>query len=275
MRCIAITVLASILIVMAAIVADATPILTSLLSPREADALGIRRADELAVGPRGEIVIGGIGGAGVSLFVLGRREPLAVMIDDPLRSCAFAPDGALLAVAGRSLGFVAGGRFRPQVRLPEERMRVVAGEDRLYLFGGSDSGPSSLYALDPDRGTVKLATFPRPVGAADVEGETVHFSVANDLYRLVPGGELRLLCRVPGPEITGIASVGIASVGNGTIFFLAGRTLYRFDPSGIAEVAGNLGDRLARRGDALYILDRAARTLVRFEGLDAPPTVLP
>lgn len=246
--------------------AGGAPVLTALLSPREADRLGIRRVDEVAVGPRGEIVIGGSGGAGVSLFALGRREPLAVMIDDPLWSCAFAPDGALLATAGGSLGFVANGRFRPQVRLPEQRMRVAAGENRLYLFGGVDSGPGSLYALDPERGTVKLATFPRHVGAADVAGETVHFSVANDLYRLVPGGELRLLCRVPGPEITGVASLG-----DGTVFFLAGRTLYRFDPSGIAVVAGHLGDRLARRGDALYVLDRAARTLVRLEGLASIP----
>lgn len=241
-----------------------TPALTALLSPREADALGIRRVDDLAVGPRGEVVIGGAGGAGVSLFALGRREPLAVLIDDPLHDLAFARDGALLAVAGRSLGFVAGGRFQPQVRLPEAGMRLAVGRDRIYLHGAAETGPASVYMIDPDRGSVKLATFPRGIGAADCFGDTLYFSVANDLYRLVPGGELRLLCRVPGPAIAGIAAPG-----GGAVYFLAGNTLYRHGNEGFAEVARALGNRLARQGDSLYVLDTTGRTLVRLDGLAA------
>lgn len=243
-----------------------TPALTALLSPREADAIGIRRVDDVAVGPRGEVVLGGVGGAGVSIFALGRRQPLAVMIDDPLHDLAFAPDGALLAVAGRSLGFVAGGRFQPQVRLPESGMRLAVGRDRIYLHGAAETGPASVYMIDPDRGSVKLATFPRAIGAADCAGDTLYFSVANDLYRLVPGGELRLLCRVPGPAIGGIAATS-----GGAVHILAGGTLYRHGPEGFAEVARGLGNRLARRGDSLYVLDTTGRTLVRLDGLAAAP----
>lgn len=251
--------------------ADTTPTLTVLFSGQDAASWGVTSPPTaLSISPRGNPVMA-VGG---NLFDLSTRRFLTS--DGTVSNCAYSPSGALLVVKGRSLGYYAGGAVRTQMSLPETGMKIAAGINGLYvfggdrgasgssrgLFGGARSNGVSLYFIDPTKGYVKLFDMPQPIEAASVRGDILYFSVANDIYRFVPGAEMQLVCRLPGPAITSIAADADES-----IFFTAGRTLYSWRMGQVGVISENIGDLVSRHSGGLYVLDTRNRVLVRFDHL--------
>jgi len=232
--------------------------LTVLLTPERVRASNLERLTPvLTVGGRGRIVVAEPN----NLFLLDSRKSL---LDGPtpVSDCAFAPDGALLMVSGRRLGYCAGGRFHPQIDLPENAMRLTVGRERIYVYGGDNDKATALYMIDPNRGHAKLFALPHPVGAASAGGDTLYFSAANDVYRLAPGGEMDLFCRLPGPAITSLAAAG-----DDVLYFTAGRTLYTWQLGKVGILSEGLGDVVCWRGGALYVLDTQKQLLLKLENL--------
>ena len=196
-----------------------------------------------------------------NLFLLDSRKSL---LDGPtpVSDCAFAPDGALLMVSGRRLGYCTGGRFHPQIDLPENAMRLAVGQGRIYVYGGDNEKATALYVIDPNRGHAKLCALPHPVGAASVVGDTLCFSAANDVYRLAPGGEMDLICRLPGPAITSLTAAG-----DDALYFTAGRTLYTWQLGKVGILSEGFGDVVYWRDGALYVLDTQKQSLLKLENL--------
>lgn len=235
------------------------PTLTVLLTPQRAAEMKLPPlAPAFAVDARGAVVLA----AGEKLQSLGGKRVIATA-PSALSDCVFAPDGALFAISGDVLGYAGGGRFLAGLKLPGRGMRLAASQDRLYVFGGEREGGKSLYMVEPNRGHVRLCVMPAAIGAAAVRGDTLYFAAANDVYRLVPGGELNLLCRLPGPAISSLAAVG-----DDELFFLAGRSLYAFRRGNVALIGADMGDAVRARGRDLYLLDTGRKSLVRLSNLD-------
>ncbi|MBN2132491.1 MAG: hypothetical protein JW741_23515 [Sedimentisphaerales bacterium] len=232
--------------------------LTVILTPERVKASGLEAlAPVLAVSPRGTIVVA----KSDNLFVVSRREYL-LDTPTPASDCAFAPDGALLVVSGRKLGYYAGGRFHPRVDLPENGMRLAVGTKQIYVYGDGGDRATSLYVVEPQRGHAKLCAVPHPIGAASVAGDTLYFATANDLYRLVPGGEINLICHLTGPAITSVAATD-----DETAYFIAGRTLYVWQLGKVAMIGEGVGDKACWQSGTLYILDTEKQSLIKLENL--------
>lgn len=238
-----------------------TPSLAILLTPERVKAAQLDTlAPVLAVGPRGTVVVAEPN----NLFAVSRRKFL-FDTPTPVSDCAYTPDGALLVISGRTLGYCAGGRFHPQIDLPEDAMRLAIGQDRVYVYGADRDKATSIYVIDPQYGHAKLCTVPSAVGAAAAVGATLYFSMANDIYRLVPGGEINLVCHLPGPAITSLAAGA-----DETLYFLAGRTLYAWQPGQVGIIGEGVGDIVCRQGGALYILHVAKQVLIKLGDLPEP-----
>jgi hypothetical protein len=232
--------------------------LTVLLTPERAKASGMKAlAPVLTVSNRSRIVVAEPN----NLFILDRKQFL-LDTPTPVSDCAFTPDGALLMISGRTLGYCAGGRFHPQIDLPEHAMRLTIGQQRIYVYGGDNDKATALYVVDPQHGHAKLCALPHPIGAASVFGETLYFSAANEVYRLVPGDEMNLICHVPGPAITSLTAAGEA-----TLYFTAGRTLYTWQTGKVGIISEGVGDMACWRDGALYVLDTEKRSLIKLEDL--------
>ncbi len=247
---------------------DTTPILRVLLSGQDAAAYGTAFSPTaIAVSPGGSIVLA----TGDNLFDVAGRRFLQANSSD-VNDCAYDPSGALLAVSGRSLGFYAGGVIESRMTLPEPGMKVVAARDALYLYGGERrSGLSlfggarqstALYMIDPERGHVKLLDMPLPILAGAAFGDTLYFSVSNDVYRFSRARGLQMLCRIPGPVITSLAAGDREDV-----YFTAARSLYVWRGGQVALVSSELGDLICWHSSGLHVLDTRSRSLVRLENL--------
>jgi hypothetical protein len=234
------------------------PSLTVILTAERVKAAKLEPlAPVLAVSPRGAVVVAEPN----NLFMVNSRKFLFDS-PSPVNDCAFTPDGALLAISGRRLGYCAGGWFHPQIDLPENGMRLALGHGRIYVYGGDNDQATSLYIVDPNRGHAKLCALPSPVGAASAVGDTLYFSAVNDLYQLAAGGEINLICHLPGPAITSVAAVD-----EETLYFLAGRTLYRWQLGQVGIVSEGIGDMAGWRDGALYILNTEKQSLLKLENL--------
>lgn len=249
---------AVLLAALATFAAAPAPTLAVLLTPARATEMKLPPlSPTFAVDARGAVVLA----AGGRLQSLGGKRVLATA-PDAIADCCFAPDGALLAISGDMLGYAGGGRFAAGLRLPGRHMRLAAGRDRLYVFGGDGETGKSLYLVEPNRGHVRLCVMPAAIGAAAVRGDTLYFAAANDVYRLVPGGELNLLCRLPGPAITSLAVLD-----DDEFCFLAGRSLYVFRRGQVLLLGEDMGDAVRARGRDLYLLDAGRRSLVKMSNL--------
>jgi hypothetical protein len=236
---------------------DATPTLTVLFDGRTAAEWGLVSAPTgMSVSKRGNVVIS----AGGNLFDLASRSFLTR--SGTITNGVYSPSGALFVVSGRSLGYYASGEARTQVSLPENGMKLAAGRGGVYLFGGDRRSSTGLYFIDPAKGYVKLCDLPLPIEAASVAGDKLFFSVANDIYRFVPGSELQLICRLPGPAITSLSAAA-----DETVYFTAGRTLYFWRSGQVSAIAEDIGDMVTWHSSGLHLLDTRARTLVRLEKL--------
>lgn len=253
------SVLACILFMTSPVAAETPAVsLTVLLTPERVKASKLELLSPvLTVSPRGRVVVAEPN----NLFLLDNRQFL-FDIPTPVSDCAFTPDGALLVVSGRKLGYGAGGRFHPQVDLPENAMRLAVGPERIYVYGGDGVKAASLYMIDPQRGHAKLCALPHPVGAASVAGDTLYLAAANEVYRFTPGGEMNLILQVPGPAITGVAAVG-----DDGLYFTAGRTLYTWQAGKVGIISEGVGDTVCWRAGALYVLDTEKRSLIKLENL--------
>lgn len=235
--------------------------LTIILTPERVKAAELDRLTPvLAAGRRGTVVVAEPN----NLFAVHGRKRL-FDAPTPVSDCTFTPDGALLVVSGRKLGYCAGGRFHPQIDLPQDAMRLAIGPDRIYVYGGVDEQATAIYVVEPQRGHAKLCTVPAPVGAVSAAGDTLFFSLANDVYRLAPGGEINLICHVPGPAITSLAAADTR-----TLYLLVGRTLYVWRADTVAIISEGLGDVARWQDDRLYVLDTEKQSLVKLEHLPGP-----
>jgi hypothetical protein len=236
---------------------DTLPAITVLFSGRDAAQWGVTTAPTaLSVSARGNPVMAVNG----NLFDLAGRKFLAAAGE--VGNCAYAPSGALFVVSGRSLGYYAGGEVRTQVRLPENGMKLAATANGLYLFGGDRRSATGLYYIDPAKGYVKILDMPQPIGAASAFGDTLFVAVANDIYRLVPGGEIQLICRLPGPAISSVAAAAAES-----LFFTAGRALYSWRRGEVRLIVEDIGDLISWHADDLLVLDSRNRNLIRIDRL--------
>lgn len=242
----------------AAMAETPVPSLTVILTAERVKAAKLEPlAPILAVSHRGAVVVAEPN----NLFLVNRRKFL-FDAPTPVSDCAFTPDGALLVVSGRRLGYCAGGRFHPQIELPENAMRLAIGPDRIYVYGGDNDQATSIYVIDPQRGHAKLCTAPSRIAAAAAVGDTLYFSLANDIHQLAPGGAINLICRLPGPPITSLAAAGEDS-----LYFLAGRTLYTWQIGNVAIVGEDLGNLARCQDGQLYILNTEKQSLLKLENL--------
>lgn len=241
------------------VVAEAPSVrLTVLLTPERAKASNLEALRPvLTVSNRGRIVVAGPN----NVLLLGRGQ-LLFDTPTPVSDCVFTPDGALLMISGRRLGYGAGGRFHPQIDLPENAMRLTVGRERIYVYGGDNDKATALYMVDPQRGHAKLCALPYPISAASVVGDTLYFAAGNEIYRLVPDGEMNLICHLPGPAIAALAAAE-----NETLYFLAGRTLYTWQVGKVGIISEGVGDIACWQAGALYVLDTEKRLLIKLENL--------
>ncbi len=203
-----------------------------------------------------------------NLFSLNNRRFLLEK-PVPVSDYTITPDGALLLISDRKLGYCAGGLFHPQATLPEKDMRLATGEKRIYVFGGDNHKATAIYVIEPGRGHAKLCDMPMPVGAVSVAGEILFFAVSNDIYRIDPGGELNLACRIPGPDITSIAATG-----NNEFFCTAGLAIYHWQNGRVAIIGEELGDKICWKNPDLYILNTQKQSLIKLKisrSIDASP----
>ena len=101
-----------------------------------------------------------------------------------------------------------------------------------------------------------------PIGGASVFGDTLYFSAANEVYRLVPGDEMNLICHLPGPAITSLTAAG-----DDTLYFTAGRTLYTWQLGKVGIICESVGDMVCWRDGILYVLDTEKLSLMKLENL--------
>lgn len=233
---------------------EQSPELGIMLTPERA---GLLKLDKLkpviAVNNRGNVVLG----TGNNIFSLNTGQFL-LKTPAQISDCAFTVDGALLIISGNFLGYCAGGNFFPHVNLPETGMHMAVGLKSIYVFGGDNDKATSIYVIEPGRGHAKLCDMPFPVGCAVVTGNTLFFTVSGDIYRLKPGGELNLVCRMPGPAITSIAAGS-----NEKLYFTSGLTLYLWQNGMVALIGEGLGEKIFWQNDALYILNSEKKSLIR------------
>jgi len=232
--------------------------LTVLLTPERAKASKLEALTPvLTVSNRSRIVVAEPN----NLFILDSKQFL-FDTPTPVSDCAFTPDGALLMISGRRLGYCAGGRFHPQIDLPENTMRLAIGHDRVYVYGGDNDKATALYVVDPQHGHAKLCALSHPIGAASVFGDTLYFAAANEVYRLVPGDEMNLICHLPGPAITSLTAAG-----DDTLYFTAGRTLYTWQLGKVGIISEGVGDIAYWQAGALYVLDTEKQSLIKLGNL--------
>lgn len=215
----------------------------------------------LSVNSDGNLVLAAAG----NLFDPGGRRFL-MRTPAAVTDCAYTPEGALLVINGRSLGYYSGNAATPLLTLPRDGMRLAAGSGGIYVFGG---GANALYLIAPARGYVKICEMPQSIAAAAVAGEVLFIAVANDIYRFEPGGELQFVCRVPGPAITSLTAAA-----DGVVYFSAGRSLYAWRAGRVILMAADIGELVCWHANGLYVLDPGNRTLLRFTRLfaDKPGT---
>lgn len=229
----------------------AVPTLQGLFNARELARAGVFSApDRLALSPSQRVLVI----AGKTLFDVPGKRALAQVPD--LSDAQFSGSGALLVISGTSLGTLESGVFRAKMELPATSMRLAPLGEGAVVFGGNQK---ALYLIDPARGVTKLLELPEPVGAASGVGSTLFFSVANDLFRLELGGNLELVCRIPGPVFDSLAASSPESC-----YLTAGNSVYSWQPNSIRLLGEGLGDQLAFLAPrSLLVLNTNARTLVR------------
>jgi hypothetical protein len=229
-----------------------------LLTPQKAAQIGLNKPQPaFAVDRRGAAVVA----AGDNLFALGAGKPM-LAASQAVSDLAFAPDGALLAIGGRRLGYYAAGAFHPLLELPDTGMRLTVAAGRMLVYGGAQPN-RDVYLVDPQMGHVKLCSLPDPVSAAAAADKTIFLAAGSDLYRLTSAGSLELVARIPGPPIESLAAVGPSEV-----FLSAGGELYAWRRGKVVLIAGGLGGRLYRQAGALYVWLPQKGTLLRLSGLE-------
>lgn len=234
------------------------PTLTILFNKSDAERFEIiSPLSSFCIGPSGKIIIISKG----NIFDLVSKSFLTNT--GKVEDCVYSPDGALLAICGKKLGYYAGGNIQEELTLPSAEMNMAAGDKGLFLFGGKGWSAKSLYFIERSRGYTKICDMPSSIKSAAVNGDTLFFSVENDIYRLAFGKEISLVVRVPGPAITSLAVSN-----DGTVFFLAGRTLYSYKNATANLIAENIGDIIRWHNSGLYILDTKNISLLRFENFE-------
>lgn len=231
---------------------------TVVLTPERVKALKLETlAPVITVSHRGAVVVAGRD----NLVMLNTRQ-LLLRTQTPVSDCAFTPDGALLMISGRRLGYISDGQFHSRMALPENAMRLAIGQKQIYVFGGDNDKATSIYVVEPERGHARLCVMPFPIGAASVARTTLYFSAGNDIYRLVPGGEINLVCHLPGPPVTSMAACD-----DETLYFIAGRTLYLRQAARVGILCSDIGDMACWQNGILYILNTEKQSLIKLENL--------
>lgn len=232
-----------------------------LFSPKNIKALNLGELKNFDVTGSGAIILltnNNLFDAGAKRFIVSKEDPC-------LRNLCCASDGTLFAVSGNTLECLSGGAFENLTILPSAGMQIAdGGKGRIYLFGGETEPNRALYMIEEGKGYIKICEMPKKILALVASQDTVYFSVANDIYEIKFGGKFKLICRIPGPEISSLAIDNNTSV----IYFTAGKALYGLSKDKITFVGENFGEILRFSNGALYVLKPSAGTLIRITGLN-------
>lgn len=200
-----------------------------------------------------------------NLFDVGGKRFILSKKDNGLQNFCCASDGTIFTISGNTLGCLSAGTIEKLITLPSSGMKITdGGKGRIYIYGGDTEPNKALYLIEKEKGYKKICDMPRKILSLAANGDTIYFSVANDIYEIKFGGKFRLLCRVPGPEISSLA----VDNKTGVIYFTAGNALYAKSAENITFIAENFGEILKFSNEALYVLRPASGTLIRISGLN-------
>lgn len=232
-----------------------------LFSPKNMKACGLDDLRNFDVTPSGAVILL----TKNNLFDVGGKRFILSKEDKGLQNFCCASDGTIFTISGNTLGCLSGGAIEKFLTLPSSGMKITdGGKGRIYLCGGDTEPNKALYLIEEGKGYKKICDMPRKILSLAANGDTIYFSVANDIYEIKFGGKFRLLCRVPGPEISSLA----VDNKTGVIYFTAGSALYSRSADNITFIAENFGEILKFSRGALYVLRPSAGTLIRISGLN-------
>lgn len=228
----------------------------------------------------------------VPLPARGDRQRLKPFrIDSPgrVRSMAIMRDGAVLAIAGRTLAVFEGDGFRPLTSLPARGMRVApAARSHAYLYGGdTPETRRNLYLYRKDRKLILLVRSEEPLTAVAGFGDVTFFAAGKWIFMTRPGEPVTPLFRAE-EDVTALAP----SPPTGLFFATSRGVWYLFESSRAYRVfrgralpvvrAGKLYVYFADEGDLAVFapmnsFDATAAKLMRVEKTPdrAPETQIP
>jgi hypothetical protein len=151
------------------------------------------------------------------------------LLDVPLKSCIFVPDG-----------------------------------DRIYIGGVDADGRAMLFLYKEGAGYKPLLSLDAPIDAMTVSRGELLFSSGSRIYALKEGGPARLLARLPG--FSHIPSLA-ADEASGLLYFSDGDDLFALRGGDFVMVRRGVGGMLRCRKGDLYVLSWREHALFRMSGL--------
>lgn len=240
------------------------PDLAGALLPhaRLAREAGLTLRPELVIDPSGRVLVGVEG----NLYDAASRAGVFSASLPGLQSCARVPEGPLLAVRGRSLGYPEEGGLRAARELPRADLRVVAwGPERALLYGG-DAEQGLILSCDRRGRLRELLRVASEVTALAPAGEDLYFASGGQVYLLredrrveatlvTPPAEARVRALCFDPESL-------------VLYVLRGERLLALFDEEVRDLGSEVADTLAVHAGHLYLLQLERARLTR---LASPP----
>jgi hypothetical protein len=164
---------------------------------------------------------------------------------------AWARDGALLLISGKSLGTLTKRGFQEILRLPSPHMRVEpASPGSVYLYGGDDpSQRRGLFLYDGSGKLVRLARAASAIEAVSGDGRLTFFSAGRTIYALGLGREVRPVYEAANPVVS------IAMAPPWGVFYASEREVGYVSRAGEGyALIGAEGAQVKVRGESLYLI---------------------
>lgn len=217
---------------------------------------------ELLVGSDGRVLIGVEG----NLFDAASRAPVFSASLPELRSCALIPEGPLLAIRGRDLGYPQGGGLTRARELPRADLQVVPwGPERALLFGG-DSDEGLILSCDRSGRLRELLRVGSRVTALAPAGEDLYFASQGQVYLLREERRVEAVFALSQPPDEASPPVRALCFDPDALvlYVLCGQRLLALFDEELRDLGQGHADALAVHAGRLYLLhlERARLTQV-------------